>query len=289
MKKSKAGSVMVVGAGIGGMQAARVMAESGFKVYLLEQTPSIGGRMVQLDKTFPTNECSMCTITPVLVGVGRHPDIEIITNSELRELSGEPGDFNAKVLKKARYVDEDKCTGCGDCAANCPVRRVVYIKDESEAFVTLSPEDQEYITKIIERHEKKPGPLMPVLQDINNDHSYLPKDLLKYISWYFKIPLSLIYNIATFYNAFSLTPRGRHTISVCMGTTCYVRGSERLLEGLERELGISHGGTTEDRRFSLETVRCLGCCSLSPAVRIDEDTFGRLKQDKIRGVLKDYD
>jgi NADH:ubiquinone oxidoreductase subunit E len=289
MSDEKVGSVMVIGAGIGGMQSALVMADSGFKVYLIEQTGSIGGRMVQLDKTFPTNECSMCTITPVLVGVGRHPDIEMITNADLKELTGEPGNFKAKVLKRARYVDEEKCTGCGDCMANCPVRLIAYIKDKPIPEVTLPPDDLEHVSQIIERHEDKQGPLMPILQDINAEYNYLPKDLLKYISWKFTIPLSVIYNIATFYNAFSLTPRGRHTISICMGTTCYVRGSGKILGAMQKELGITAGGTTEDQRFSLETVRCLGCCSLSPAVRIDDDTFGRLKQDKIRGVLKEYD
>ncbi|UCH87881.1 MAG: FAD-dependent oxidoreductase, partial [Thermoplasmata archaeon] len=91
MTNDKIGSVMVIGAGIGGMQSSLVLADSGFKVYLVEETTSIGGRMVQLDKTFPTNECSMCTITPVLVGTGRHPNIEALTTSKIKSISGVPG------------------------------------------------------------------------------------------------------------------------------------------------------------------------------------------------------
>jgi heterodisulfide reductase subunit A-like polyferredoxin len=122
MSEDKVGAVMVVGAGIGGMQAAMVMANSGFKVFLVEESPSIGGRMVQLDKTFPTNECSMCTITPTLVSVGRHPDIITMTNSKIKNISGTAGNFEVEVMHNPRYVDMDLCTGCGDCASACPVK-----------------------------------------------------------------------------------------------------------------------------------------------------------------------
>ncbi len=115
------GAVLVVGAGIGGMQASLELAESGFKVYLLDEQPSIGGVMSMLDKTFPTNDCSMCILSPKLVGTGRHPNIELLTYSRLLGLEGEPGRFKAKIRRKARYVDLDKCTGCMDCAKACPV------------------------------------------------------------------------------------------------------------------------------------------------------------------------
>ncbi|MFO7677100.1 MAG: FAD-dependent oxidoreductase, partial [Thermoplasmatota archaeon] len=120
-KNSKVGSVLVVGGGIGGIQASLDLADSGFKVYLVEEKPAIGGVMAQLDKTFPTNDCSLCILSPKLVEVGRHPNIELFTCSEIEDLSGKEGNFKIKIKKKATYVDEDKCTGCGECANVCPV------------------------------------------------------------------------------------------------------------------------------------------------------------------------
>ncbi|MBW2039730.1 MAG: CoB--CoM heterodisulfide reductase iron-sulfur subunit A family protein [Deltaproteobacteria bacterium] len=118
----KVGAVLVVGGGIGGIQASLDLANAGYKVYLVEASPAIGGRMAQLDKTFPTNDCSMCILSPKLVECGRHPDIELLTYSELIALDGEPGNFRAKVLKHARYVNDQLCTGCGTCQEKCPRR-----------------------------------------------------------------------------------------------------------------------------------------------------------------------
>jgi len=120
-KDRKIGSVMVVGGGIAGIQASLDLADAGYKVYLTESGTAIGGHMAQLDKTFPTNDCSMCTISPRLVAAGTHRNIEIITNAELKELSGQAGNFHAKLAIKPHYVDLEKCTGCGVCAENCPV------------------------------------------------------------------------------------------------------------------------------------------------------------------------
>ena len=117
------GAVLVVGAGIGGMQASLDLAEAGLKVYLLERSPAIGGTMAQLDKTFPTNDCAMCIMSPKLVEVGRHLNIEILTTAEVDQIYGEPGNFRVKIRKHPRYVSLAACTGCGDCAAACPVER----------------------------------------------------------------------------------------------------------------------------------------------------------------------
>ncbi|MFH1267273.1 MAG: FAD-dependent oxidoreductase, partial [Planctomycetota bacterium] len=118
----KVGSVMVVGAGIGGMQAALDLANAGFHVTLVEETTAIGGRMAQLDKTFPTNDCSMCTISPKLIEVDKHLNIDLLTNADVIGLEGEAGNFSVKVRKRPRYVDLEKCNACGDCLEKCPVR-----------------------------------------------------------------------------------------------------------------------------------------------------------------------
>ncbi|MEM4735872.1 MAG: FAD-dependent oxidoreductase [Candidatus Thorarchaeota archaeon] len=114
-------AAMVIGGGVAGMQAALDIANQGFKVYLLEQSPSIGGRMAMIDKTFPTLDCSACILTPRLSETARHPNIELLTYSEVKSVTGEPGNFTVKIRRKARYVDESKCSGCGDCVAACPV------------------------------------------------------------------------------------------------------------------------------------------------------------------------
>ena len=116
---AKAG--LIVGAGIAGIQAALDLADQGFEVYLVEKNPSIGGRMAQLDKTFPTMDCSACILTPKMVDVGRHPNIRLLTYSELKEVSRKERNFKVKIIQKPRYVDETKCTGCGICAQHCPV------------------------------------------------------------------------------------------------------------------------------------------------------------------------
>ncbi len=124
MTDQKVGAVMVVGGGVAGIQASLDLADSGFRVYLLEHGASIGGVMAQLDKTFPTNDCSMCILSPKLVATGRHPNITILTNIEIVDVDGEAGNFEVKLRKKSRYINEDKCNGCGICAQNCPIEAV---------------------------------------------------------------------------------------------------------------------------------------------------------------------
>jgi len=114
--------VMVVGGGIAGIQAALDLADQGIKVYIVEKRPSIGGRMAQLDKTFPTLDCASCILTPKMVAVGRHPNVTLLTYSEVKEIKGSAGNFDVTILKKPRYVDESKCTGCGLCVQKCPYK-----------------------------------------------------------------------------------------------------------------------------------------------------------------------
>jgi heterodisulfide reductase subunit A len=126
-EKDKQPAALIIGAGIAGMQAALDIADAGFKVYLVEREPSIGGHMSQLDKTFPTLDCSSCILTPKMVDVGHHPNIELLTYSEVEWVRGEAGGFRALIRKKARSVDIDACTGCGICATHCPIRNEAYL------------------------------------------------------------------------------------------------------------------------------------------------------------------
>ncbi len=281
------GAVMVVGAGIGGIQSALDLANSGFKVYLVEEEPTIGGRMAQLDKTFPTNDCSMCIISPKLVECGSHPNIENLTCSELVDLKGTPGHFTVSIKRRARSVDESLCTGCGECINNCLVRNRAYL-DVQVIEPTLAAEEKLAVDEILKRHKENRSPLIPVLQDINSRFNYLPPQVLQYISYKLTISLAHILRVATFYAFFSLEPRGKHMISVCMGTACHVRGGERILEKLEEELGVKSGQTTEDKKFSLEMVRCIGCCALSPVIRVDERVYSRVRYNTVMDTLMKY-
>jgi heterodisulfide reductase subunit A len=123
-------SVLVIGGGIAGIQASIDLANMGFQVYLVERSPSIGGRMAQLDKTFPTNDCAMCILAPKMTEASQHPNIKLMTYSEVEELEGELGNFKVKIRKKARYIDEAKCTGCGLCVENCPVINIPHKEEE---------------------------------------------------------------------------------------------------------------------------------------------------------------
>jgi ferredoxin len=175
-RKKKVGAVAVIGGGIGGMETAISLAESGYRVYLVEKNPSIGGTMSQLDKTFPTNDCAMCTLAPKLVGTARQKNIRLLTNAELVEVEGAPGNFRIKVLEKPRYVDVEKCTGCGVCMENCPVRNTPQIPSPAPFSSTMAPEKKAAFDRILDRYPDKKGALLPVLQDINAEFRYLPED-----------------------------------------------------------------------------------------------------------------
>jgi heterodisulfide reductase subunit A len=135
------GATLVIGAGIAGMQAALDIADAGFKAYLVEKEPSVGGRMAQLDETFPTLDCSACILTPKMVSVGGHSNIELLTYAEVAEVTGKVGDFRVKVRQKPRYIDTEKCTGCGICAENCRLRDRI----ESEFNVGMGKRGAAYI------------------------------------------------------------------------------------------------------------------------------------------------
>ena len=131
--------------------------------------------------------------------------------------------------------------------------------------------------------------LIMMLQAIQKTYNYLPRPALDYLAVKIGVPYSKIYGVATFYSTFSLEPRGRNIMSICLGTACHVRGAERIHKRIEETLGISNGQTTEDKRFTLESVRCIGCCSLGPVVKINEDMHARLPTDQVGKVLNQYE
>jgi NADH:ubiquinone oxidoreductase subunit E len=286
ISEKKVGSALIVGGGIGGMQAALDLAECGIKVYLADNKPAIGGVMSQLDKTFPTNDCAMCTMAPRLVEIGRHKDIKVISLSDIESLRGQPGNFQVTLKKRPRFVVEEKCTGCGTCVSNCPTRNAVQIVERAK--VELEPEYREQVEKIVTKHKLRKGPLMPILQEINAAFNYFPETALRYVSQETGYPLAHIYRIATFYSSFSVTPRGKYMINVCLGTACYVRGSERLIEKFSDMLEIKPGETTKDRKFTLNTVRCIGCCGLAPAVAIGDQVYGKLTGIDVPNIINKY-
>ncbi len=284
----KVGAVLVVGGGVGGMQASLDLAEGGYKVYLVEKSPSIGGVMAQLDKTFPTNDCAMCTLAPRMVDCGGHLNIEKLTYSEIESIEGSAGNFKVRVRKKARSVDPEKCTGCGECVEHCLVKNIVYLEPPDVPKVEYEADERDKVDEIINRYEGGRESLVPILQGVTNEFNWLPQEMLMRVSEVKQIPIEHILRIATFYKAFSLKPRGEHIITVCVGTACHVKGAPRILERFERELDIKTGETTSDMKFTLEAVRCIGCCGLSPVITVGEDLYGKLSPAKAAKILDKY-
>jgi NADH-quinone oxidoreductase subunit E len=144
------------------------------------------------------------------------------------------------------------------------------------------------IDKIIDKYACEKGVLIQLLLDIQRELNWIPPEAIIRINKRLKIPASEIYRVASFYTALSLKPRGRHLVRVCLGTACYVRGSPRILDSVERTIGIRAGETTRDDKFTLETVNCLGCCALGPVVEIDGQYHGRLSSVNVEKLLSSY-
>ena len=144
------------------------------------------------------------------------------------------------------------------------------------------------IKATLDRYDGDPGMLVSVLQDIQVEYNYLPKEALLQVSQGLDVPLTQVYSVASFFKAFSLKPRGKHLINVCLGTACHVRGAVRILEEVERKLGIRSGETTEDLKYALETVNCVGACALGPIVVVDGEYSGQMKSSKVKPLLESY-
>jgi NADH-quinone oxidoreductase subunit E len=149
--------------------------------------------------------------------------------------------------------------------------------------------DNDKIDEVINKCQGDQSLLIQVLLEIQRENHWLPNEILGRISKKLNIPLNRIYHIATFYKAFSLLPRGRHEIRICMGTACHVRGGVRTLDRAEQALGIKAGQTTPDMKFTLETVNCLGCCALGPVMVVDGKYYGKIAPSKAEDVLRNYD
>ena len=147
---------------------------------------------------------------------------------------------------------------------------------------------KEKVKQVLQKYQHDKSVLVDILHDIQAESGYLPREVLEETSHALDVPLSRIYSVATFFKAFSLEPRGRHLVNVCMGTACHVRGAVKVLEKIEQELGIKTGETTSDLKFTLETVNCVGACALGPMAIIGEDYHGEMTPDTVGSVLENY-
>jgi len=144
------------------------------------------------------------------------------------------------------------------------------------------------IENLIDSYVTKKEQLISLLQDVQAEYNYIPQDVLIKISQKLDIPLSQVFGVATFFHAFSLKPRGRHIVTVCLGTACHVKGGQRLVDKMSRDFGLKPGETTQDERFTLETANCLGCCALGPVVVVDGKYESQVNLDKLDKILKKY-
>ena len=151
------------------------------------------------------------------------------------------------------------------------------------------PLDLSQVEPLLKKYRGQDGALIPLLQEAQAIYGYLPEEVLKAISKALKIPLSRIYGVVTFYSQFYLTRRGRHTVRVCRGTACHVRGGKNILKATQQFLGIGENETTADFKFTFETVACLGACALSPVLLVDKNYYGKLSPAKVEKVLKQYE
>jgi len=159
---------------------------------------------------------------------------------------------------------------------------------EEKAITKLTHHDKSTVHKIIEEYKDVPGATIPILQKVSSNFNYLPEPVLRYTAKAMNKPESELYRIATFYNSFSLTPRGKYVVNICMGTACHVKGAPGVLEAFERELGVRKGQTTQDMLFTLDTVMCIGCCGLAPVLKINDNVHGLMTKREVPKLIKKY-
>ncbi len=170
---------------------------------------------------------------------------------------------------------------------NWEVICIMGYRNESENG-DLSADLMDELRKIIDRHRGDRSALIQVLQEAQILYGYLPLEVQKEVALGLGVPVAEVYGVVTFYSFFSLHPKGRNKVSICLGTACYVRGANLVLERFEKELGIRSGECTPDRKFSIDACRCIGACGLAPVIMINEDVYGRVTPDEIPGILAKY-
>ena len=158
----------------------------------------------------------------------------------------------------------------------------------SEITFEGTPEQAAALKSCIDKHRGEAGALMPVLHEAQNIYGYLPVEVQTVIAEGLNVSLAEVFGVATFYSQFSLSPKGKHNVSICLGTACYVKGSDKLLEAVESKLGIRCGECTPDRKFSIESCRCVGACGLAPVMIVDGEVYGKLTANDVPGILEKY-
>jgi len=156
------------------------------------------------------------------------------------------------------------------------------------AVIKLSEAKINFIKDVCKSFGNKPGEVINVLHKVQGEYGYLPAEVQELVAKELGIPVSRVYGIVSFYSFFTMTPKGEHPISVCLGTACYVRGAEKVLDELKRQLGIGVGEVTPDGKFSLNCLRCVGACGLAPVIEVGEKVYGRMTPDRVKDVLAEY-
>jgi NADH:ubiquinone oxidoreductase subunit E/ferredoxin len=229
-----------------------------------------GGDILPTEEMFITNE-EKKTGTRLACQVKVKEDIELFVPDLLSTVKGMADSDSFDLRSKWTFAREG----------------VMQI-DEDKKRPKLDRSEKNQTLDIIDKHRNEPGPILPILHDVNAAFNYLPEAVLRTMSKELDVPLSTIFRIATFYNAFSLTPVGKYKITVCTGTACHVRGAEGILETFEPALNIKRGETTEDGMFTLEEVRCIGCCGLAPVLTVNEDVQGPITKKKVPEIIQQY-
>lgn len=159
----------------------------------------------------------------------------------------------------------------------------------SHIKIELRKEDVDFITGVCDNFSNDPQELINVLHSCQEHFGYLPAEIQEVVAEKLNVPVARVYGVVTFYSFFTMVPKGKHPISICLGTACYVRGAEKVMDEFRKELGIKVGQCTADNKFSLSSLRCVGACGLAPVVLVGEKTYGRVSPDDVKNILKEYE